>query len=354
MLKIMGMLDPHTHLRDLDWAHKATFTSETRAAIAGGYTAVFDMPNTPPNTTSKTNLQTKLDKLDAGALCDYGVYFGASQDDNTAEYAGLSGVCGLKIFCNDTTGNLLVESVEDQQKHIAAWQTGRVISVHAEGETVEQILKIVREQRKHVQFLHISTADEIKMLRAAKADGLPVSIGVCPHHLYLTQDDLPALGPLGLMKPELKTKADRDALWQALQAGVVDVIESDHAPHTLAEKHNDEGKPVYGVPGLETTLPLMLLAVEENRLQMQQIPDLLAANPRRIFGVAAHADTYTIVDPDAACTIENTNLHTQSGWSPFAGMRVYGAVREVWIRGTQVYDGENFIVEPGFGENLFV
>ncbi|MEO1443760.1 MAG: amidohydrolase family protein [Chloroflexota bacterium] len=354
MLKITGMLDPHTHLRDMDWAHKATFTSETRAAIAGGYTAVFDMPNTPPNTTSTANLQTKLDKLDAGALCDYGVYFGASQDDNTAEYAALNSVCGLKIFCNDTTGSLLVGKAEDQQKHIAAWPTGRVISVHAEGETVKQILGIVRQQHKHVHFLHISTAEEINMLRTAKEEGLPVSIGVCPHHLYLTHDDLPALGPLGLMKPELKTKQDRDALWQALADGVVDVIESDHAPHTLAEKHNEKGHPVYGVPGLETTLPLMLLAVKEGRLPMEQLSDLLARNPRKIFGVPIDRATCTIIDPEMAYTITNDTLHTQAGWTPFAGMQVYGVVREVWIRGQQVYDGERFLIEPGYGENIFV
>lgn len=353
MLKIDGMLDPHTHLRDLDWSHKATFESETRAAIAGGYTAVFDMPNTPPNTTTQAALQTKLDAIDAAALCDYGVYFGASQDDNTAEYANLAGVCGLKIFCNDTTGNLLVEREADQHHHIRAWNTGRVISVHAEGATVEQILRIVRQERKPVHFLHISTADEINMLRDAKNEGLPVTIGVCPHHLYLTERDVRDLGPLALMKPELKTKADQAALWSALQAGVVDVVESDHAPHTLDEKHNDEGRPVYGVPGLETTLPLMLLAVQEGRIALEQIPLLLAENPRRIFGVPHNEGTYTLIDTDAACEIRNRDLHTAPRWSPFDGMLAWGEVIEVWIRGTQVFERGRFLVEPGYGQNVF-
>lgn len=354
MLKINGMLDPHTHLRDLEWHHKATFESETRAAIAGGYTAVFDMPNTPPNTTSQAALAVKLARLAESALCDYGVYFGASQADNTADYENLRGVCGLKIFNNATTGNLLIDSPADREKHYAAWNVGRVIAVHAEGETVLDILDKVRRTRKPTHFLHISTAEEIGYLQAAKAEGLPVTVGVCPHHLYLSEDDLPRLGALGLMKPELKTRADVNALWDALAAGVVDVIESDHAPHTLDEKHNAEGKPIYGVTGLETTLPLMLLAVREGRLSSEQLPALLADNPRRIFGVPAAPETYTLIEPDAAWTITNADLHTAPKWSPFDGMRVWGKVRGVWIRGTQVYDGERFLVGAGFGQNLFV
>ncbi len=353
MLKIYGMLDPHTHLRDLDWSHKATFASETKAAIAGGYTAVFDMPNTPPTTTTRAALQTKLDKINTDAHCDYGVYFGASQHDNTAEYDGLTGVCGLKIFCNATTGDLLIEDMEDQEEHIRAWDVGRVIAVHAEGSTVEQILNIVRHHRKPVHFLHISTADEIKMLQAAKEDGLPVTIGVCPHHLFLTEDSLRTLGPLGLMKPELKTRLDRDALWYAVKKGVVDVIESDHAPHTLDEKLNDAGKPVYGVPGIETTLHLMLLAVKQGWVDLEQIPLLLAENPRRIFGVPKHEGTYTLVDTDVGCEVSNRSLLTAAKWSPFDGMLANGKVREVWIRGKRVYHDGRFMVEPGYGENLF-
>jgi dihydroorotase len=353
MLRIDGMLDPHTHLRDLDWAHKATFASETAAAIAGGYTAVFDMPNTPPNTTDRAALQIKLDKLKATAHCDYGVYFGASQADNTAVYADLTGVCGLKIFNNATTGNLLIDNQQDRDSHYAAWNTGRTISVHAEGETVLDILAMVRKHRKPTHFLHISTAEEIGYLRDAKNEGLPVTIGVCPHHLYLTERDVDTLGPLGMMKPELKTQADVDALWSALSDGIVDVIESDHAPHTLEDKHNAEGRPVYGVPGLETTLPLMLLAVDEGRLRQEQLHGLLADNPRRIFGCPTPPDTYTLIDPDVRWTVRNDDLLSATGWSPFDGMTVYGKVREVWIRGTQVYDGEQVLVDPGFGVNLF-
>jgi dihydroorotase len=350
-LTIPGMVDPHVHLRDLDWAHKSTFASETAAAIAGGYWAIFDMPNTPPTTTDRTALHTKLAAIDAGAVCDWGVYFGASQDDNTPEYAHADHVCGLKIYNNATTGSLLIDDQALRDRHYAAWRADRVIAVHAEGPTVAQILELVRKYRKHTHFCHISTAEEIGYLRAAKADGLPISIGVTPHHLFLTERDLAALGALGRMKPELKTQADQDALWAAIADGVVDVIESDHAPHTLADK--TAAPPPSGVPGLETTLPLLLTAVHEGRLTHEQVIALVATNPQRIYGLTPPDGTYTVVEPDAAYTIERANLRTLCGWSPFEGMRVFGKVREVWIRGRRVFDGEFIHAEPGDGINLF-
>ena len=348
VIQIAGMVDPHVHLRDLDWAHKATFASETAAALAGGYWAVLDMPNTPPSTVSGAALELKRARLAESALCDWGVYFGASQSDNRAAFASvIDDVCGLKIYCNATTGDLLVDDQALRERMYAAWNPARVIAVHAEGETVPCILDLVRKTRKPTHFLHISTAQEIGYLRAAKEAGLPVTIGVCPHQLLLTEDDVPALGGFGLMKPTLKTSSDRDALWQAIGDEVVDVIESDHAPHTLAEKLSDV--PPYGVPGLETTLPLMLTAVREGRVTLEQVIALVADNPRRIWGLTCPPETYALVDLDATYTIERQNLRTACGWSPFEGMRVTGKVIETWIRGTRVYDGERVLVEPGFG-----
>jgi carbamoyl-phosphate synthase/aspartate carbamoyltransferase/dihydroorotase len=352
LVQIPGLVDPHTHLRDLDWSHKATFASETAAAVAGGYWAIFDMPNTPPTTTSRPALERKLAALDGQAFCDWGVYFGASQADNTDEYAGVAGdVCGLKIFNNATTGDLLIEDQAERERHYAAWPPSKIIAVHAEEDTVLDILALVRKFRRRTHFLHISTAREIAYLQAAKDEGLPITIGVCPHHLYLTQNDERALGSFGLMKPGLKTAADRDALWEAIASGLVDVIESDHAPHTLVEKQSQ--KPPYGVPGLETTLPLMLLAVREGRLSLERVVQLVAENPRRIWGLPCPSETYTLVDTDAEFTIERRRLHTACGWSPFEGMRVCGKVRETRIRGCRVFDGEQVLVSPGFGRNVF-
>jgi dihydroorotase-like cyclic amidohydrolase len=352
LIKIHGMVDPHCHLRDLDWAEKATFATETSAAVAGGYWAVFDMPNTPPETISRQALDTKLQAINGNAVCDWGIFAGASQADNTAEYAAMvNDTCGLKIFNNSTTGNLLISDQSMRDKHYASWSSSRLIAVHAEEETVLDILELVRKHRKHTHFLHISTAKEIEYLRTAKEEGLPITIGVCPHHLFMTEADVNTLRGYAMMKPPLKTQADVDVLWQAIQDGLVDVIESDHAPHTNADKQTE--KPAYGVPGLETTLPLMLTAVHEGRITLEQLVDMVATNPRRIWGLTLPDDTYTVVDLNAEYTIENDNLLTKCGWTPFAGQRVRGKVVETWIRGVKVYDGEQILVEPGFGNNLF-
>lgn len=349
MLRIPGMIDPHVHLRDLDWAYKATFTSETRAALAGGYWAVFDMPNTPPSTVNHTTLAAKFNKINSTALCDWGLYFGASQTGNWREYP-LQATAGLKMYNNATTGSLLLSDQQMREEHYKHW-SGGVIAVHAEQDTVLEILELVRRYRKWTHFCHISTAAEIRYLTAAKAEGLPISIGVCPHHLYLTHVDLSVLGPFGRMKPELKTAADQAALWQAVENGVVDVIESDHAPHTTDEKQSEQ--PPYGVPGLETTLPLMALAVKEGRISENRLIELLATNAQRIWHVSPPPETYTLVDMDVHFTLRHEDMMTAVGWTPFDGQSAYGRVREVWIRGQKVYDGEKLLVEPGFGENCF-
>lgn len=349
---IPAPLDPHVHLRGMDWSHKGTFASETAAAVAGGYWAVFDMPNTTPPTVDRAALDRKLNDLSQQAVCDYGVYFCASASGNWDQYpAVFDDVCGVKMFNNSTTGNLLVEDPQIRTGHYAHWPAGKPFANHAENETCAAIIELVRQYRKPTHIVHVCTAYEVDLIRQAKADGLPVTCGVCPHHLWLTQDDLPRLGSLGWMKPNLQTKADQTALWQALQDGTIDVVESDHAPHTLEEKAGDP--PPYGVPGVETTLPLLFTAIHEGRLTTERVIELVAANPRHIFGVGCPTDTYTIIDTDISTVIQRGNLHMKPGWSPFEGMRVHGKVIGTWIRGTKVYDGEQILVEPGFGQNLY-
>lgn len=353
LVRLPALVDPHVHLRGMEWAHKGDFATETASAVAGGYWAVFDMPNTLPSTVMRDSLDRKLREFAADARCDWGVYFGASNEQNWLAYSDslYRDVCGLKMFCNATTGFLLIDDPSVREAHYQHWTSDKPIAVHAEQETVLEILALVRKYRRRTHFLHISTAFEIETLTAAKAEGLPITVGVCPHHLWLTEADLPALQGFGLMKPELKRAQDRDALWRALQAGVVDVIESDHAPHTVDEKRSD--KPPYGVPGLETTLPLLLTAVHEGRLTLEQVAALVGENPRRIWGLTAPPDTYALVDLDANYTITNAALHNLCQWTPFDGVDVTGRVVGNWIRGVQVYDGENVLAERGFGVNLY-
>lgn len=351
-ITIPGMVDPHVHLRGMDWSHKGTFYSETAAALAGGYWAVLDMPNTNPPTLDRASLDRKLKELSAQAVCDYGVYFCAAADGNWGQFPAVFGnVCGIKMFNNDTTGHLLVDNPRTREQHYAHWNGSKVFANHAEGTTCAEIIALVRRYRKPTHIVHVSTAYEIELIAAAKAEGLPITCGVCPHHLWLTEDDLSQLGTLGWMKPSLKTKYDQQVLWAALDSGIIDVVESDHAPHTLAEKMSDN--PPYGVPGLETTLPLLCTAVHERKLSIRRLVELVSTNPRRIWGLSCPPDTYTVVDLDTSYVIARGKMYTKSGWSPFEGRRVYGKVVETWIRGTKVYDGERILVQPGFGRNLY-
>lgn len=353
LLRIPGAVDPHVHLRDLDWAHKAIVERETAAALAGGYWAVLDMPNTPPNTVTAERLRAKYEFVGARARCDFGLYLGADQAADGSEYATAAAeAAGLKMYCDHTTGSLLLGDQEQRRRHLRAWAaaTQRPVAVHAEGDTLAAVLALVREQPVRVHFCHVSMASEMALLRAAKADGLPVSIGVTPHHLYLEAVDRERLGGFGMVKPPLKTRADREALWAAVLDGTVDTIESDHAPHTRAEK--ERADPPFGLPGLETTLPLLVLAMRERGLTGERLIELVAANPQRLFGLVPPPGTWTIIDTAASYVVRDEDLRCSPGWSPFAGMRVWGRVREVRIRGRVAFDGEEVLSQPGEGRRL--
>lgn len=352
-LRLPGPVDPHVHLRDLEWAHKATVEQETAAALAGGYWAVLDMPNTPPNTVTAERLRAKHEHVAARARCDFGLYMGADQAADGSEYAaGAPAALGLKMYCDHTTGSLLLADDAARRRHLRAWGavTDKPVAVHAEDETLAAVLQLVREERVRVHFCHVSMASEIELLREGKADGLPISVGVTPHHLYLEAADRERLGGFAMVKPPLKSTADREALWVAVLDGTVDTIESDHAPHTRAEKAGED--PPFGLPGLETTVPLTVTALRERGLSEQRLIELLATNAQRIFGLAPPPDTDTLVEVDASYVISDDRLLCSPGWSPFSGMRVWGPVREVRIRGRVVYDGEQVLARPGDGRRL--
>ena len=197
-------------------------------------------------------------------------------------------------------------------------------------------------------FCHVSLASEIALLREAKAAGVPISVGVTPHHLYLEAADRERLGGFAMVKPPLKTTADREALWAAVADGTVDTIESDHAPHTREEKASAD--PPFGLPGLETTLPLMVSGdARSGRLTEERLIELLATNAQRLFGLTPPPETYTLLDLRARYVISDDELRCSPGWSPFSGMRVWGRVREVRIRGRVAFDGEDVRAEPGEG-----
>ncbi len=353
MLRITGALDPHVHLRGMEWAHKGTFASETAAALAGGFTAVLDMPNAPPATLNEAALAHKLGELDAQALCDYGAWLGGDPDGflSPAEMRRASRrVCGLKLYCGHTTGGLEMGG-ELMERYVRAWPGPGPLGLHAEDDLIGEFLDALGRWGKRGHICHIHSAYAVQRLKQAREAGVKATAGVTPHHLFLTEGDLSTLGPKAVMKPSLGSAADRDALWDALLNGVIDLIETDHAPHEWTEKQPP--KCAFGVTGLETCLPLLCTAAAQGRLPAERIPEWVSGAPRRVFGLPLRSpESYTLVDLEARWTLRAGDLLTACGWSPFEGMDLQGRVRKVVLRGRTAYEDGQVLAEPGWGEDL--
>jgi dihydroorotase len=336
--KLPGLADVHVHLRVPGGEHKEDFRTGTVAALAGGITTVLAMPNTRPPLVTVDRLRGVQRRAEVESLCEVRHFAGASPA-HTDELPALGReAVGLKIYLNETFGPLRVEDLSTLWACFHNWPRDKVIALHAEGQSVAVGVGLAAAFGRSVHFCHVSRQEEIELIAAAKRRGLPVTCEVTPHHLFLTQADLPRLGPLGDMHPRLAEQADVDALWAHIHT-TVDCVATDHAPHTLEEKRGDEPPP--GVPGLETLLPLLLTAVAEGRLTMDRLVELTAVNPRRIFGLAEQPDTWVEIDPQATHSLSDQGLHTKCGWSPFSGMTVRGKVCRVVLRGRVVFeDGE--------------
>jgi dihydroorotase len=343
-LKIPGLVDVHVHLREPGGEHKEDMASGSAAALAGGVVLVLDMPNTYPPVVDAGTLALKRRLAQEKAVCDIGFFVGASEL-NAEDAAGLAGeAAGLKIYLDQTYGPLRMRSLAALLAHFRTWPADRPIAVHAEGLSVVTAIGLARVYGRRLHLCHVSRADEIALIRAAKESGANVTCEVTPHHLFLTEADAERLGPYGSMKPPLATEADRAALWANLD--VVDCIATDHAPHTPAEKEGDAPPP--GVPGLETMLPLLLTAVAARRLSLERMVQLTHDAPLRIFGLPEPADSWVEVDPDVRHTLGSGGLLTRCGWTPFEGMPAVGKVQRVIVRGQTAFDGR-VLVRPGFG-----
>jgi carbamoyl-phosphate synthase/aspartate carbamoyltransferase/dihydroorotase len=347
-MRLPGLIDVHVHLREPGGEQKEDMTSGSAAALAGGVTLVLDMPNTYPPIIDAGALALKQRLVAKKAVCDVGLYVGATET-NAAEAASLAGqAAGLKIYLDQTYGPLRMRDLAALLSHFRTWPTQRPIAVHAKGLSAAMAIGLARSFGRRLHLCHVSLASEIALIRAAKESGTRVTCEVAPHHLFLTEDDAQRLGPYGQMKPPLATEADRAALWANLD--VVDCIATDHAPHTREEKEGETPPP--GVPGLETLLPLLLTAVAEGRLTLERMVELTHTAPRRIFGLPVQPDTWVDVDPEARMVLGGRGLHTKCGWTPFEGMKVRGRVERVVMRNQTVFEGGQILVEPGFGRVL--
>ncbi len=348
-VRIPAPIDVHVHLREPGYTHKEDIVSGTQAALAGGFTAVLDMPNTAPPTATLAQWEEKRRRATGKAVCDVGFFVGAVREAKIHEAARAAPYAvGLKVYVGETFGSLRIEDLGLLWAYMHTWPGPGPVAVHAEGIMLAAVIGLAAVTGTRVHVCHVSRRDEILLIRAAKERSLPITCEVTPHHLFLTQEDLPRLGPYGHMRPPLATPADRDALWVNL--AVIDCFATDHAPHTREEKEGDNPPP--GVPGLETALPLLLTAVQEGRLTLAQLMERVCDRPRRIFGLPAPADTFAEVEMGALWTIGEEPFFTRAGWSPFAGMQVRARVRRTVIRGREHYRDGQVTVSPGAGRVL--
>jgi carbamoyl-phosphate synthase/aspartate carbamoyltransferase/dihydroorotase len=365
------------HLREPGYTHKEDFYTGTAAALAGGVTTVLDMPNTMPPTATPEQLSAKAALAAQKAVCDVGLFVGATSTDLDAYLPVAAQACGLKIYVNDTFGSLRIDDLAILHRLFRTWaerakalggfrsagdgKQKRVgdqdrdlprlgpIAVHAEELMVPACLFLSDLYDVPLHIVHVSRRSEIELIGAAKERGSRVTCEVSPHHLFLTTADLSRLGARGDMRPRLASPDDVVALWQNL--AFVDVFATDHAPHTLAEKAGETPPP--GVPGVETMLPLLLTAVHAGRLTVADIVERCFHAPQRIYGLPDQPDTTVDVDVDVSYTLTDNALHTRARWTPFAGMTVFGRVERVTLRGNVVYEEGTVVAAPGSGRVLF-
>jgi dihydroorotase len=371
-----GVIDSHVHMRETGMEHKEDLESGTRAAVLGGITAVFDMPNTEPPTVDEASMRDKVASATGRACCDFAFLLGitAANAGQLDELERLPGCAALKLFMGKSTGGLLV--AEDEILRRALGSGTRRVAVHAEDErrlqerrerlaedawvgmhpvwrddltalhATQRVLGIARVAGRRIHILHVTTAKEMDLL----AEHRDLATVECtPQHLTLAApacyDDL---GTLAQMNPPIRGEAHREALWAAVRAGIVDVVGSDHAPHTQEEKRRSYPGSPSGMPGVQTLLPIMLDHVHAGRLSIEQLVDLVCAGPVRVYGVAGkgrlaagYDADLTLVDLGARRTIENDWIASRCGWTPYDGKAVRGWPIATVVRGNVVMrDGE--------------
>jgi dihydroorotase len=376
-LVLPGVIDTQVHFREPGLEHKEDLESGTRAAIFGGVTTIFEMPNTQPPTTTAEALEDKLKRAEGRAWCDYAFFVGASPENagNLARLEQLPGTPGVKIFMGSSTGSLLVDDPEVLRMVLENGE--RPCPVHSEDEqrmrerkallsadphprehpflrdplsaviSTKKLIELCRQTGRPVHILHISTADELPLIKAAKEEGLPVTCEATPQHLSLEASLYETLGSRLQMNPPIRDESHRAAIFRALEEDLFDVIGSDHAPHTLEEKAQPYPKSPSGMPGVQTLLPVMLTWAARGALSYEKLARLTSAAPARLYGIADKgalepgfdADL-VVLDPGRPWTIGADWLQSKCGWSPYEGWEIPVGIERVMLRGeTQIRDG---------------
>ncbi len=377
-----GVIDSQVHFREPGLVHKEDLETGSRAAALGGVTAVFEMPNTNPLTTSAGTLADKVRRGHHRMHCDFAFWVGGTHENvgDIPELERLPGSAGIKVFMGSSTGSLLVE--DDPGVAAILAQTRRRAAFHSEDEyrleerkhirvkgdprshpvwrdeitalqCTRRLVRIAREQRAKIHVLHISTGEEMDFLKDHKD---VASAEVTPHHLTLDATAYATIGTKLQMNPPVRDLAHQRKIWWGLEQGIADILGSDHAPHTLEEKARPYPESPSGMPGVQTLVPVMLNHVHEGRLTLARFVDMSSAGPARLFGIAGKGRVavgydadFTIVDLKRGETIRDSWIASRCGWTPYDGMRVTGWPIGTIIRGARVmWEGE--IAAPARGE----
>jgi len=354
-----ALIDCHVHVRVPGQEYKEDWKSAAKAAIQGGYTTLFDMPNTLPSTVSferlkmkKTLIEQQL--LEANIPLRYQLYLGADKHHFDEIEKVKKEVIGIKVFMGSSTGDLLIDDENSLHTLFSlASEHDLTLAVHAEDEkllqerirlfnheqdprihstirnptvaarAVNRAIELAKRYRTRLYLVHISSYEELQLVRQAKKEGIEVYAEATPPHLFMTDDAYSLLGTKAVINPPLRSEQDRLALWDAIHDGTIDTIASDHAPHTLEEKSQPYGKAPAGVPGIETTLPLLLNAYSQGLLSLQKIVELTRTNIEKIFRLFPNEDVI-LVDLQKEKILSEKTLNTKCGWSPFQGITLKG------------------------------
>ncbi|MFO1249540.1 MAG: dihydroorotase [Alphaproteobacteria bacterium] len=365
-----GVMDTQVHFREPGNAHKEDLASGSLAAILGGVTSVFEMPNTVPPTTTRAAIEDKLARAKGRMHCDHAFYAGATPQNigALAELEQMPGVCGIKAFLGSSTGTLLLSKSEDILAMLKAGR--RRVAVHSEDEdrmiarkhlaergkpqthpvwrdaeaarmSTERVLGLAKQAGRRLHVLHVTTGDEIPLLAAAKDFS---TAETTPQHLTLSAPECyERLGTYAQMNPPIRDESHRLALWEAVRNGVIDVIGSDHAPHTREEKDKEYPDTPSGMPGVQTLATILLDHVNKGNLTLERFIDLTASSPQRIFGIAGkgrialgYDADFTIVDMNLTREIQNSWIASTCRWTPFDGMKTKGWPVATILRGRAV------------------
>jgi dihydroorotase len=376
-----GCIDTQVHFREPGLEHKEDLATGSAAAAMGGIVAVFEMPNTRPSTLTAADLEDKLRRARGRMWVDHAFFVGAAVENATelAALERLPGCCGVKMFMGSSTGTLLVA---DDAGVRAVLRSGfRRMAVHAEDEArlkerrrlvepeaapamhpewrdaetaltaTRRLIALAREAKRRVHVLHVTTAEEMALLGEARD---VATVEVPPQHLVLSAPECyERLGTLAQMNPPIRDKRHQEALWRAVNDGTVDVLGSDHAPHTLEEKAKPYPHSPSGMPGVQTMLPLMLDRVNAGRLSLERVVDLLCAGPQRIYNIMGkgrlargYDADFTLVDLGARRIIDKALMKSRCGWTPFDGMAVTGWPKATIVRGRIVMREDALVGAP--------